>query len=297
MRLPDPSVSHRHASIRVDAGGHALVDEGSSNGTFVGGARLAPQTPRTLKNGDMIRVGRVWMEVRIDQRPPTRDLAMATRDLAMALVAEAMRGMGDDTIAKLRVVEGPDLGATLPLEDEGRAYVIGRGESCDLPLADADASREHVQVVRRGSAVLVRDLGAKNGVYLGDAPITPGRDVAWRAATMLRAGRTVIALEEPVAVALAELEAGEDEPVAIDDVPPAPPSSAERSEAPPPAPSERALPSTKGAAAPIARVENTTSPAAGRRKSAWSTTDLAVVGAALVIIALSVAGLYWLLRR
>lgn len=300
VRLPDPSVSHRHASIRIDAAEHALVDEGSSNGTFVGGVRLAPQTPRALKTGDMIRVGRVWIEVRIDQRPPTRDLALATKDLAMALVAEAMQSLGDDTVPKVRVVEGPDLGAVLALREEGRIYLLGRGETCDLALADPDASREHVQLVRRGSVVLVRDLDSKNGAVLGEAAMNPTRDVAWRSTLMLRAGRTVLALEEPVALALAELEAGADEPVAAEDVPPPPPPSAaklpQEDLLAPPASEATNAPAHD---APIARVDNTTSPPAMRRKrkSAWSTTDLAVVLAAVAIIALSAAGLYWLLRR
>jgi len=207
VRLPDPSVSHRHAIIRIQAGEHALLDEGSSNGTFVGGVRLSPRTPRILKTGDLVRIGRVWVEIRIDQTPPTRDLAAATRDLALALVGQAMRALGDDTTPKVRVVEGRDAGATLALEEQGRLYIAGRDEACDLPLEDTDASREHVRFVRRGSTVLVRDAGSKNGAFLGDARISPDRDTAWRPALMLRIGRTVLALDEPVEAFRVELEA------------------------------------------------------------------------------------------
>ena len=35
VRLPDPSVSHRHASIRQRGSDYLVVDEGSTNGTFV----------------------------------------------------------------------------------------------------------------------------------------------------------------------------------------------------------------------------------------------------------------------
>lgn len=41
VRLDDPSVSRRHASLSVEASGAVLRDEGSRNGTFVDGARLA----------------------------------------------------------------------------------------------------------------------------------------------------------------------------------------------------------------------------------------------------------------
>ncbi|HMR74041.1 MAG TPA: FHA domain-containing protein, partial [Polyangiaceae bacterium] len=51
VRLPDPSVSHRHASIRQRGTDYIVLDEGSTNGTFVGPVRLSPQAPRVLKSG------------------------------------------------------------------------------------------------------------------------------------------------------------------------------------------------------------------------------------------------------
>src|SRR5262249_30971418 len=42
IRLPDPSVSHRHASIRQRGADYVLMDEGSDNGTFLGRTRLSP---------------------------------------------------------------------------------------------------------------------------------------------------------------------------------------------------------------------------------------------------------------
>jgi pSer/pThr/pTyr-binding forkhead associated (FHA) protein len=298
VRLPDPSVSHRHASIHATAGEHALIDEGSHNGTFVGGIRLAPRTPRVIRSGDLVRIGRVWLEIRIDQQPATRDLAMATRELALALVADAMRALGDDVVTKARVVEGPDAGAVLELAEEGRSYVLGRGDTCDLPLADTDASREHVQLVRRGSVVLVRDLGSKNGVFLGDTRVHPGRDVAWKPSLMLRLAGTVLALEEPVAVALADLEAGDDELLAEDDVPAVPPPSVVAAPGPAPDGGAADAPTTAAAPAPIAQIDRSsvTVPGPARRRGGWSATDITVISAALLVLAASVAGLYWLLR-
>ena len=300
VRVPDPSVSLRHASIQVDAGEHALVDEGSTNGTFVGGVRLAPGAPRVLRSGDLVRVGRVWLEVKIDQTPATRDLSVATRDLALALVSQAMAALGEDVSPKIRVLEGRDRGASLTLEDEGRAYVVGRGPSCDLPLEEADASREHVRITRRGSVVMARDLESKNGVFIGESRISPGRDTVWRAASMLRVGATVIALEEPVATALTELEHCADEPVGKDDIPPAPKTLA--------SPGERSGGEQNGgpqsfegppaSSAPIASIDKL-SPSrapASQRRAAFAPTDLLVVAVAIAIIATSIGGLVWLLR-
>lgn len=129
VRLPDPTVSLRHASIRAQGAEYAIVDEGSANGTTVGGIKLAPHTPRLVRTGDLVRVGRVWLELKVGQMPVTPDLGLATRDLALALVRGAMDAVGDDTCATVRVAEGPDMGTVLRLAEEGRFYVTGRAEN------------------------------------------------------------------------------------------------------------------------------------------------------------------------
>ena len=315
VRLPDPSVSTRHATIRATGNDYAIVDEGSTNGTWVGGVRLHPQSSRAVKSGDLIRVGRVWLELVIGQKAPTPDLGLATRDLAFALVRRAMDAVGDDTVAKVRVAEGPDIGEEVRLSDEGRAYVIGRAETCDLPLADADASREHAVVARRGGQILLRDLGSRNGVYLGETRLAADRDTVWRAPTMARIGITVLALDEPVSAALAELEAAADEAMREGDIPPLPAREAEAAPepdvapAPAPAPaSRRGAPSSRGrasappaslaGAAPIAEVPADTSQMTrvSRPRKGWTMTDVLVVTLAVGVIAASIAGLVWVLR-
>ena len=174
------------------------------------------------------------------------------------------------------------MGLSLALADEGRVYLIGRGEACALPLQDPDASREHVQVVRRGGSVLVQDLGGKNRAALAESWLAQDRTVVWRRPAMLRVGRSVLALAEPVADALAELEGSVDEALPEDGVPPPPPPSG--------------LAGTSHADAPVAEAPVVVPPRPGRDWASWSATDVAVAGAAILVIALSAAGLYWLLR-
>jgi pSer/pThr/pTyr-binding forkhead associated (FHA) protein len=285
VRLPDPSVSQRHASLRAQGAEFVLMDEGSSNGTFVGDVRVAPRTSRIIRSGEHARLGRVWIEVRLDHAPITRDLAVATRDLALAFVAQALDAVGADPTMQVVVVEGPDQGAVLALSDEERTYVVGRGAECDLPLADSDASREHTQLVRRGGTVFVRDLRAKNGSWLGEARIPDDREVPWRPTQMVQLGRTVLALREPVSEALARIEGAPDEPLPAGEVV-APPLAA----APPPA--------SEPAPASVAPVVDLPPPMkiAPRRRAGWSGVDLLVMAVALAVLGLSVAGLVWLLR-
>jgi len=287
VRLPDPSVSLRHATLRAQGSDFVVFDEGSTNGTYVGSVRVAPRTSRIVRSGDLVRVGRVWLELRLDQSPVTRDVAAATRDLALAMVSRSMLAGGADLTLKLHVVEGRDQGAILPLADDGRFYVVGRAPECALALADADVSREHVKVGRRASSVFVRDMGTKNGTWIGDTRAPADGDVVWKPIHMMKIGRTVLAIEEPLAEALASIEAVADEALSPEEAgaPPSEPKAEGTSFEPPDVGPSGAL-----AAVPAARVRTE------RRRTGWSATDMLVMAAALAILALSLAGLVWLLR-
>jgi predicted component of type VI protein secretion system len=59
VNLMDPEVSRRHATIRDQGGSLAIEDLGSTNGTYVNGARISVVT--LLKDGDEVRLGNtVW---------------------------------------------------------------------------------------------------------------------------------------------------------------------------------------------------------------------------------------------
>ena len=55
--VQDNKVSSHHAEIRSQGQGYAIIDLGSSNGTFVNEQPLVPYAPRLLSNGDHIRLG------------------------------------------------------------------------------------------------------------------------------------------------------------------------------------------------------------------------------------------------
>ena len=50
----DATVSRRHAVLRAEGAGYAVVDEGSANGVFVNGQRVPAQS---LRPGDRLRIG------------------------------------------------------------------------------------------------------------------------------------------------------------------------------------------------------------------------------------------------
>jgi pSer/pThr/pTyr-binding forkhead associated (FHA) protein len=289
IRLPDPSVSHRHASIRQRGTDYVVIDEGSTNGTFAGPVRLSAHAPRVLRHNDLVRVGRIWLEVRVEQALPTANPQATTREIALGLVAAALAAQGEKTGAVVRVVTGPDVGNELAMDEVERTYVIGRAPNADLVLADTDASRRHVELWRRGQHVCVKDLGSKNGSELGDKRLEPKKETPWSPSQKLRIGGTELALEDPLLDALLELEASADEPMQSDESIDPPRGL----DAPEPVP---VAPGGPEAAAPLVEQPSRTRATTTGSARSLGMADLAVGLLALVVLGLSLLGLAWVLR-
>lgn len=60
--IEDGYASDEHALVAADNGGWLVRDLGSTNGTFVNGAKITGET--TLHSGDQIRIGKTRIEVR-----------------------------------------------------------------------------------------------------------------------------------------------------------------------------------------------------------------------------------------
>ncbi len=53
----DTNASRRHATISVSGTEYSVTDNGSSNGTFLNGVRVPPNSPQPLRSGDELQVG------------------------------------------------------------------------------------------------------------------------------------------------------------------------------------------------------------------------------------------------
>jgi pSer/pThr/pTyr-binding forkhead associated (FHA) protein len=290
VRLPETTVSHRHASIRQRGGEHVLVDENSANGTFIGRVRLPPQTPRALRSGERIRLGRVWLEVRFEPALVKGSTAAAAKELALGLVTRGLRAQGEDAEPRLRVVHGASAGTELVLAEAGRTYAIGKSPGSDLVVDDPDASRRHATVLRRADVLVVTDCGTTSGTRLDDQII---QETLWRPGQILGIGSTEIAFEYPAVEALAELERSPDERMPDVDVP-EPERAEPEAEAPPPA--ESASSETPEAAAVIPR-SSSKPPEKKAEQGGWGALDSAVILLALAVLAVSLVGALWLFGR
>jgi len=69
--------------------------------------------------------------------------------------------------------------------------VVGSGPEVDVRLEDGTVSRAHLELIPSAVAVTVRDLGSKNGTFVGPVRV---RDVQLDASTTLKVGRSELEL-------------------------------------------------------------------------------------------------------
>lgn len=287
VRLPDPSVSSRHATIRARGSEYVLVDEGSTNGTRHQGVRLSPAVPTRIGARELVRFGRVWVELRHCQSLATKSVRDKAKEVALALVAADLEARGEPAGPRVSVTQGPDAGREAAIVG---SVVVGRSSEADLQLADPELSRRHVEILVRGDNLVVRDLGSKRGSFFdadGDAePARIAADSLWRPGRALQVGQTTLSFEFPAADALRERERAPDRALPheeldyvvprLDAETPAPPEPSPELELTPSPPPEESRPRYKG---PV-----------------WSITDFAVALLALGVFSLSAVGYLLLLR-
>lgn len=309
VRLPDPSVSHRHVSIRQRGAEQVIVDEGSTNGTrlsrLVDGKRvvtqLTAQAPQTIQSGDLVRVGRLWVELEIGAEMPTRKAQEVAKDIALDLVIEALAAEGEDARPLVTVEAGPDAGSERRL-DGLEEIVVGRSKEADFMLSDADLSRRHLQLKRRGDVLVAQDLGSKAGCALDEQMLGSAPQV-WRQNMALTLGATTLRYTFEAASALAEIERMPDAKVPPSELWPEP--EVEAAEEEPQSDDMFDDEPVEGTSAALARGDNvdvTTDEAMERdtrertRGGRWSITDFAVMLLAVGVFSLSTVGYFILLR-
>jgi pSer/pThr/pTyr-binding forkhead associated (FHA) protein/tRNA A-37 threonylcarbamoyl transferase component Bud32 len=165
----DPELSRRHALVTRGADGALTIqDLGSANGTFVNDEPI--DGPRTLRPGDVVRMGGTLLEV----------------------TGDAPRGAAHELV----ITAGAGEGRRLPVGDD---LELGREAGGDGKLSDdPELSRHHARITREESGRLsIEDLGSANGTFLngqpvhGRTPLEPGDSIRIGSTTLqlVAAGR------------------------------------------------------------------------------------------------------------
>lgn len=64
--------------------------------------------------------------------------------------------------------EGSVKGRVYPLSTG--TFIIGRGETCDMPLKDPGVSRQHAKIVAEGEQYMLLDMESRNGTFVNGRP-------------------------------------------------------------------------------------------------------------------------------
>jgi pSer/pThr/pTyr-binding forkhead associated (FHA) protein len=163
--LPDAKVSRTHARFEYARDGYAVVDQGSANGTWVNGVRVARAL---LSPGDCVQLGESTFRFELPAPPARRDIVTVAAEAAPATGATSgtlqMRLVRTD-LPRL-AVHTPQSTWEVTLHDDGAT--IGRDPAADIVLPYLQASRRHARIERRHGGFVLRDLGSMNGTWLGD---------------------------------------------------------------------------------------------------------------------------------
>jgi pSer/pThr/pTyr-binding forkhead associated (FHA) protein len=200
LPLPFKTLSSVHARVGRDGDAFWIQDAGSTNGTRVDGARLAPAERRPLSPGAELHLAEVRLVFEgATPAAPDREPTEGTATIARRLVADLF----DANAPTLAVTAGAPP-QRLVLATEGRLYVVGRADTCALPFDVEHVSREHAAFLRTPAGILLRDLGSKNGVLVNATRITSEQVLT--DADKIQIGPVTLTLEDPVSRYLQTLQ-------------------------------------------------------------------------------------------
>lgn len=167
--IDNPSVSRRHAEIRLGDNGWEVHDLGSSNGTFIRGNRI--QAPHTLALGDEIGFGKfsiVFGKALGEGEHPPQSPATAVKAKQPTMTrTEGTMHINPHEVRELLKESDRKKRAHFNWESGGRsgthylsdapAVLIGTDELCDLQVPKAP--KHHILLVHSPSGSDVRYLG------------------------------------------------------------------------------------------------------------------------------------------
>lgn len=182
----DLDVSALQAEIHANRSGYAIIDLGSTNGTFVNGARLAQGSPRPLRDGDVVAFGgtagpSVAVHLQAPRMRTTQRIAVAVR--------EQTRGLRIAAAGLIVVLGGLAAGGVWA----GRRAIAARDAQIgQLVAGDESTSKQlSVALARIGDTSLVMALLRRNDSLVAAARTASSASASAAARQALHANQSL----------------------------------------------------------------------------------------------------------
>jgi ABC-type multidrug transport system ATPase subunit/pSer/pThr/pTyr-binding forkhead associated (FHA) protein len=153
--LPLSNISGFHVQLLMnDLGDIFLIDQNSTNGTFVNGQKIHPGATIKISNKDIVNLAKTDV-VQIVFNPDHFDTGQ---------LSEPNYQSHEDTKASTNLYS--------KLREKSVVY-IGRDNDADIQLNHPNVSRQHALIEKKGDGIyFIKDLGSTNGTFVNGRRIT-----------------------------------------------------------------------------------------------------------------------------
>lgn len=175
-------LSRRHAELTINEDILEVVDLGSTNGTFLNGARIEqaqaqPGDELCFDKHAFIVVGPTATSLKQTPAAGEQTLLRDEQTCIRALdTDEALPLQSDEleqetcfmpvALAAAKLAGPVDFMQPAELDLSESRYTLGRSSLCDVTLADSSVSKQHAILRRVDSRWSIEDLGSSNGIKL-----------------------------------------------------------------------------------------------------------------------------------
>lgn len=174
LSLPDDEISRQHAEVLTNDGEYRLKNVGSG-GTVIGNRKI---DSAALADGTRFSIGSWEFLFRVvgeADREAVRDretcITRIGNDPPTKIIQFKPEGEKFRTLNPILTVTGPDK-SSRRISFKGGSLVIGARADSDVVIADDTVSGRHCEFVKKGSHLILRDLGSTNGTWLKGAKIS-----------------------------------------------------------------------------------------------------------------------------
>lgn len=195
IKIDNPAISRKHATIEHEAEEYLLTDLGSSNGTFLNGEPL--KSPAVLKPGDVIGIAKFELQFQdspraeIDKMVGGMDME-ATMMVDSEKMAQAFQSPPDGAATnsgprKLVILKGDANVKELSIERD--VITMGKDDSCDLIVKGFFLDKIEATLTEKQGKYVLNPIG--NGVKVNEQKID--KETALKVGDTFSVGKTIIA--------------------------------------------------------------------------------------------------------